>query len=239
MIHERLRGYQRLRDEIADKIARHVWRPGQVLPTEAELAASHNIAVGTVRKAIDALAADGLVERQQGRGMFVRRPQFDASLFRFFRYGGMDEQTVPGSRLLEREAISATPENVAKSLQLPLAAPTIRISRLRLAGDKPFLHEEIWLPHKRFQPLLAAPESEIGDLLYPAYERLCGEVVVRAEEVLTVGTADAEKAHLLGLKVGAPLVRIERLALGFGGAPIEWRRSHGGAANFRYKIEIC
>jgi GntR family transcriptional regulator len=239
MIDERLPRYQRLRDEIAEKIARHVWRPGEALPTEAELAASHNIAVGTVRKAIDALAADGLVERQQGRGMFVRRPQFDASLFRFFRYAGMDEQTVPGSRLLEREAISATPASVAESLRLPLTAPTIRISRLRLAGDRPFLHEEIWLPHKRFQPLLTAPESAIGDLLYPAYERLCGEVVARAEEVLTVGTADAYQARLLGLKVGAPLVRIERLALSFGGVPIEWRRSHGGAANFRYKVEIC
>ena len=114
MIDERLPRYQRLRDEIAEKIARHVWRPGDALPTEADLAASHNIAVGTVRKAIDALAADELVERQQGRGTFVRRPQFDASLFRFFRYAGMDEQTVPGSRLLGREAISATPASVAE-----------------------------------------------------------------------------------------------------------------------------
>lgn len=238
MIDERLPLYQRLRDEIAEKIARHMWQPGEALPTEAELAASHHIAVGTVRKAIDALVADGLVERQQGRGTFVRRPRFDASLFRFFRYGGMEEHAVPGSRLLEREAVSATPKSVADALRLPLSAPTIRISRLRLAEGRPFLREEIWLPHERFQPILTAPESEIGDLLYPAYERLCGEVVARAEEVLTVETAHAENARLLGVKVGAPLVRIERLALSFASTPIEWRRSHGIATNFRYKVDI-
>jgi GntR family transcriptional regulator len=239
MIDERLPLYQRLRDEIADKVARNVWHPGEALPTEAELAAGHNIAVGTVRKAIDALVADGLVERQQGRGTFVRRPRFDASLFRFFRHRGLDEQTVPGSRLLNREAVAATPRDVATALKLPPGARTIRLSRLRLAGDTPFLSEEIWLPHTRFAPLLTVPENEIGDLLYPAYERLCGEVVARAEEVLTIGTADAESARLLGVEIGAPLVVIDRLALSFGGRPVEWRRSHGSAENFRYKVEIC
>jgi GntR family transcriptional regulator len=82
----RLPLYQRLRDEIAHKIARNVWRSGEPIPTEAELAATHRVAIGTVRKAIDALVADGLVERQQGRGTFVRRPRFDRSLFRFFRH---------------------------------------------------------------------------------------------------------------------------------------------------------
>ena len=117
---------------------------------------------------------------------------------------------------------------------MPPRAPTIRISRLRLAEDKPFLREEIWLPHERFAPLLTAPESEIGDLLYPAYERLCGEVVARAEEVLTVGTADAENARLLGVKVGAPLVMIERLAFSF----CEHAASSGAARMDRCELPV-
>ena len=97
--------YQRLRDAIAFQIARNVWRSGEPIPTEAELAATHRVAIGTVRKAIDVLVADGLVERQQGRGTFVRRPRFDRSLFRFFRHLGPDgSQAVPEGRILLREA---------------------------------------------------------------------------------------------------------------------------------------
>src|SRR5918912_2432046 len=91
----RLPLYQRIRDEIAQQIARNVWRPGEAIPTEAELAASHEVAVGTVRKALDALVADGMIERRQGRGTFVRRPNFDRGLSRFFRFQGPDGRAHP------------------------------------------------------------------------------------------------------------------------------------------------
>ena len=69
----RLPRYQRLRDELASKIAARRWQPGEAIPTEQELAQSFDLAVGTVRKAIDLLVAEGLLERYQGRGTFVRR----------------------------------------------------------------------------------------------------------------------------------------------------------------------
>jgi GntR family transcriptional regulator len=238
MLDERLPLYQRLRDEIAQKIAAQVWHPGEAIPTEAELASSHKVAIGTVRKAIETLVADGLVERQQGRGTFVRRPSLEASLFRFFRHGAPNGRVVPGSRLLKREVVAPTPTHVADALMLPQPGRTIRLSRLRLMADVPFLREDIWLPHARFSALLTAPEAEIGELLYPAYERLCREVVARADEELTVGTADAEDTRLLGVERDAPMVWIDRLAYGFDGRPIEWRRSHGVTNTFRYKIEI-
>lgn len=117
-------------------------------------------------------------------------------------------------------------------------AQAIRLSRLRLLGGTPFLLEDIWLPHARFARVLTAGEAELGPLLYPAYERLCGEIVARAEEILTVGTAVAADARLLGVEKGAPVVKIDRLAFGFDGEPFEWRRSHGVAATFRYQVDI-
>ena len=236
MIDVRLPLYQRLRDEIVENIASGVWRPGELLPPEAELARIHSIAIGTVRKAVDALVADGLVERQQGRGTFVRRPRLDVPMFRFFRYG--DPKQVPGSRLLEREVVAAPPQEVAAALALGPDDAALRIARLRLADETPFLREEIWLPHARFAAMATVPEDEIGDLLYPAYDRLCGEVVARAEEVLTIGSADEQSARLLSLSIGAPLVVIERRAFGFGGGTVEWRRSYGAARYFRYKVDI-
>ena len=239
MSDHRLPIYQRLRDELAEKIASRTWLPGEVIPPEAELASRHGIAVGTVRKAIDALVADGLVERQQGRGTFVRRPRFENSLVRFFRHAMLDGRTVPQSRLLDRSVVDAVPEHVRHALKLQPHDRAVRMERLRLVADKPFVREEIWLPHAQFAPLATAEESEIGDLLYPAYERLCGKVVARAEEIITIGTSEEDDARLLGVTSGEPLAVIDRIALDYGGAPLEWRRSRGVASQFRYKVEIC
>jgi GntR family transcriptional regulator len=234
----RLPLYQRLRDEIAGEITRNVWRPGTAIPTEAELAQKHNLAVGTVRKALDLLVAEGLIERAQGRGTFVRRPSFDSSLFRFFRFqsrGGA--RRVPESRILARARLTG-PTEVTSLLELPRGTELIRLSRLRLMDGRPMVAEEIWLPAARFAPLMDLPLDGFGDLLYPLYEQHCHAVIASARETLSVGRADKETAGLLVIEPGAPSIVIERLALGYDEVPLEWRRSHGPASDFRYQIEI-
>ena len=237
-IDQRLPRYQRLRDLIAAEIAAQRWRPGEAIPTEAELAAAHGVAVGTVRKAIDVLVADGLVERSQGRGMFVRRPNFDNSLFRFLRQHDPDGgRVVPDSRILSRQRVEAPPE-VSERLRLAAEAQVISLERLRLIKDKAMLSEHIWLPHDCFAAMLTLEEAEIGPLLYPTYERVCSQVVASAEEILTVASVEEPDASRLGLAPGAAVVVIERLAFGYDGQPLEWRRTQAPAATFRYKIDI-
>lgn len=104
----RLPLYQRLRDQLIEQIANNRWRPGEAIPTEAVLSAEYALSTGTVRKAVDALVSEGILERQQGRGTFVRRPQFQSSLFRFFRFQGPSgERQVPQSRILTVESVAA------------------------------------------------------------------------------------------------------------------------------------
>lgn len=237
-VDHRLPLYQRLRDEIAAQIASHVWRAGEAIPTEAELAARHKVAIGTVRKAIQTLADDGLVERFQGRGTFVRRPSFDSSLFRFLRFHGPDgRHVVPESRILERVSLKG-PDEVTKALQVPAGSEVIRLLRQRSIGGRPVLVEEIWLPKARFEPLLSMSDDEFGALLYPTYESRCGEIVASAEETLTVEALAPPYAAILALPAGSPVVVIERLAFDYHGDPLEWRRSRAPASTFRYHIEI-
>jgi GntR family transcriptional regulator len=237
-VDHRLPLYQRLRDEIAAQIATHVWRAGEAIPTEAELAALHHVAIGTVRKAIQTLVDDGLVERFQGRGTFVRRPSFDSSLFRFLRFHGPDgRHEVPESRILERGCLTGSAD-VTKALRLPAKAAVIRLLRQRLIGGRPVLAEEIWLPKARFEPLLTMPQDAFGPLLYPTYERCCGEIVASAEETLTIEALSAPFTAILALPEGSPVVVIERLAFGYHGEPLEWRRSRAPASTFRYHVEI-
>lgn len=67
---------RKLRDHLAAEIAQQRWRPGKPTPTDLDLAAGFEVAVSTIRRAVDLLALDGLVERVQGSGTFVRRPTF-------------------------------------------------------------------------------------------------------------------------------------------------------------------
>jgi GntR family transcriptional regulator len=235
---QRLSRYQQLRDAIVAKIVEGTWCVGDAIPTEIELARDAGVAVGTVRKAVDLLVAEGVLDRIQGRGTFVRRPSLDRSLFRFFRFAdGSDAQSLPQSRILAR-TLSPCPPQAAATLGLAAAQTALRLDRLRLDGDRPMLVEEIWLAPDRFAPLGTLALDEFGDLLYPLYERLCGEVVAMADETLTVEVADSEQAHILAIEAGAPVVVIERIARGYDRHPIEWRRSRGPADRFRYRVEI-
>jgi GntR family transcriptional regulator len=238
MLDQRLPRYQRLRDDLAGRINRRELRPGDLIPSEAELAARHCVAIGTVRKAIDQLVAGGVLERQQGRGTFVRRARFSSSLFRFFRFQGESgERRIPESRILRRKIVAASPA-VASALRIPPDEPVISLSRLRLIDDEPLLAEEIWLQKSRFEAVLETAPEDFGDLLYPFYEERCGQIVVSADENLSVETATDMQARLLRLERGAPLIVIDRLAFDLERHPIEWRRSRGPARRFRYHVEI-
>ncbi|MGE7991444.1 GntR family transcriptional regulator [Pseudomonas sp. NPDC089554] len=234
----RLPRYQQLRDHLAEQIANNRWRPGDAIPPEAALASEFDLSVGTVRKAVDALVAEGVLERQQGRGTFIRRPQFQSSLFRFFRFeAATGERVVPQSRILSIEPLSA-PAVVAQGLGIEPGAGVICIVRLRLLEAKPVLAEEIWLPGQLFQPLLEVDLNTQGPLLYPIYEALCGQLVASAEETLTAEAVDPTHGHLLQLPDACPVVVIERLARDYAGKPLEWRRSYGHAQHFRYRVDI-
>ena len=235
---DRIPAYQRLADLLRAQVIDGELKPGDRAPSENALAADYELSPGTVRKALDVLVAEGVFERYQGRGTFVRRPSFDTSLFRFFRFRGPDGAfRIPESRILRRE-IEPIPGHVAKMLEVPPSTAGLSMSRLRLHEGVPVVAEEIWLEHEPFRAFAELPESEIGALLYPVYDQLCGKLVAVAEETLTVETASKEVARLLRNDPGAPIIVIDRIARGYDRTPIEWRRSRGRADLFSYHTEI-
>jgi len=229
--------YRRLRDQIAAEIARNIWRPGEAIASEVELAAKYKISIGTVRKAVDILINDGLVDRISGSGTFVRRPDFQHAFIRFIRiFGSAGDQRIPQSQILKREVLEGPPK-ITSALNLPDGARVIRILRLRIYKKLPVTYEDIWLDEARFAAILTMKEDKTT-LLYPLYEDLCGEIVASAVEDITISTANQTDTELLGLVEGSPVVCIERLALGYDDRPIEWRSSRSSALDFHYKAVI-
>lgn len=234
----RLPIYLRIQDALVAEIAQGAMKPGDALPSEDRLAKRFGVALGTVRKALDAMAADGKLDRRQGRGTFVRRADFGNALFRFFRHTDAQGGPLrPTARLIDRRDALADAALAAR-LGLRPGAPILALFRVRLVGEEPILAEEIALDAKRFAALRALPVAEFGDLLYPTYERVCGAVVARASEIIRFGQASARVAKALGIAKAAPVAAIERTAFAIDGMPLEFRRSYGPADRFAYTVEI-
>jgi GntR family transcriptional regulator len=237
MIDPRLPRYLKVRDFVAQAITRCEWNPGDAIPTEAQLAKMHEVSVGTVRKAMDLLVAEGLVDRMHGKGTFVRRSGFATPLFRFFGHLSQNGTIlVPDGRVVERRRMAPPPE-VRAALELKSGQDGIRMKRVRSRDEHIFLAEDIWVSADRFEGILDIPADTFEPLLYPAYETHFRVVIVRVEENLSLAN-DAVMAKRLGVMEDTMLMEIKRLAFAKDGAPVEWRRSYCRALDFQYKVVV-
>lgn len=212
------------------------WPPGSAIPAEQMLAAEHGVALGTMRRALDLLVDQGLVERVQGRGTFVRQALSGAPMLRFFRFGAARGET-PRSRILSRDSLAPAAE-VARALGCGPGEPALRLRRLRSLAGQPVLHEEIWLPLPLFAALADDDASAWGDLLYPLFAARCGVHVHRAVDTIGFASLGGAQARALRLPPGHPCARVQRQAFDLAGRCIEWRTSLGDANAFHYTVSI-
>lgn len=236
----RLPRYEQIREHLRQRIFAGEWEPGSALPAETELAKQYEVALGTMRKAIELMAEDGLIERLHGKGTFVRGELQQASMFRFFRFRRDADDAAPVvPRTVIHELRETTLDNrVAERLALGRARRGIFILRWRELPDGPGLLERIWLPYQPFRELLKLRRDEVPDLLYPFYRSRCGVVIARASETIRFATLRREEAALMGLSRGAPVAVIERTAFSLTGEPVEFRITQGDAEHFHYNVEI-
>ncbi|WP_249931328.1 GntR family transcriptional regulator [Ramlibacter sp. 2FC] len=220
------------------RITQGEWVPGTALPAEAALAREHGVALGTLRQALAVLVAEGLLERQHGRGTFVRAGLGGASMLRFFRFRHGGELTAtPESSILERRTELAGPAT-SEALGLPTGASVLSLRRLRSVDGQPCLLEQITLPLPLFEPLASSDTTAWDSLLYPMFQRVCGTTIHRAEDQLSFGLLSAEQARLLRLEPGHPCVQVQRRAFDLSGRCVELRTTLGDAFAFQYTAHV-
>lgn len=228
--------YAALAAALRHRIVAGEWPPGTALPAETSLAAEHGVALGTLRRALELLAEQGLIERHHGKGTFVRGGLAGATMLRFFRFGSGDGE-VPQSRIVTRQSGVASAE-VARRLGIAGGDPVLRLHRLRSLGGQPCLLEEIWLPLPLFAPLLDSPVADWGDLLYPMFAERCGVAVTRATDEIGFAILSAAQARHLELSAGHPGVTVTRQAYDLGGRCVELRITRADAFAFHYTVTI-
>jgi GntR family transcriptional regulator len=223
-----------IKDLLLARIARGDWSPGNIIPSEMNLAHELGVSQGTVRKAITELVENNILTRRQGRGTFVANHDVDRALFHFFHICDNDgHKVMPDSRVLSCRRQSATRKEIAL-LQLPVATEVIRIERVRSIGAKPRMIETITLAAQPFADLVKPSGIDLPNTLYELYETKYGITIHSADEKLRAINASKHDAQLLGLPVATPLLEIERVALTLDKTPVELRISRCVTKNHYY-----
>ena len=216
--------YEQIKKLILRGLQEGEWRPGQAIPSEIELAARFRVSQGTVRKAIEELAAEHLLVRKQGKGTFVATHNEPRMQYRFLRLMPLEgEPEYPDSRLLECRRARASSE-VARLLELRTGDSVVFLRRLLLFKNEPTVLDDIYLPGTIFRGLTGEIFNEYKGSLYNLFETEFGTRMIRAEEHLRAVAADPEAAAVLRVQRGAPLLRVDRVAYSYGERPVEFRR---------------
>ena len=230
--------YRQIKNLLLQRLESGEWRPGEAIPSESELAVRFNVSQGTVRKAIDEMAAENLLLRRQGKGTFVASHDDPRAFFRFLRLvplaGGIEQaQSVP----LECWRAKAGPE-VARMLELNIGDPINIVRRLLKFSGKPVVVDEIYLPGSIFGTVTLDMLSDYQGSLYSFFENQFGVRMIRAEERLRAVPADRSSAELLNVAEGSPLLSVERVSFSYADKPVEWRRGLYATSEHCYFNEL-
>jgi GntR family transcriptional regulator len=206
------------------------------LPSEQALAARLNVSQGTVRKALDTLAVEKLVERRQGKGTYVAEHTQERALFRFFRLATCDGvRAIPTSTAETVRRREARRDDVQR-LRLASGAAVVEISRTRLIEGKPAIHERIVLPLALFPGI--DKRAPLPNALYTLYQHEYGHNIVAAQEELRADLARKEDMRRLKVEPGSPLLHIDRIGVALDGTRVEWRTSRCDTSHLVYAVTL-
>jgi GntR family transcriptional regulator len=219
--------YQQIKGLILQSLEAGEWRPGELIPSEMELAARFKVSQGTVRKAIDELASENLVMRRQGKGTFVATHAAQQVQYRFLKLHP-DAGDLQGEGRAERHILDCrrlrAPAEVARALALRTGDAAMHVRRILSFAGVPTILEDIWLPGHAFKGLTIEQMSSYQGPTYAMFELDYGVRMVRADEKIRAVLPDAEQAQLLNIPGSTPLLSVERTAFTYNDVPMELRR---------------
>jgi len=230
--------YRQIKALITQSLVSGEWRPGDLIPSEIELAGRFSVSQGTVRKAIGELAHQNLLVRQQGKGTFVASHSEERSKFPYLRItpdgGALDDVAAKllDCRKLKLDAASA------KKLGLAAGAGAFLITRVMSIAGKPAIYEEIRLPAARFKGLSAQTIARHHCMLYSMYETDFDVRILHVEEQIKALAAERAAAGHLGVSAATPLLVIERVAYTYAEKAVELRRSFCSTREHHYRNRI-
>ncbi len=230
--------YYQLEEFLREQIENGTWKPGQKIPSEAELCAAFDVSRTVVRQALNELVQEGVLYRRKGKGTFVAEPKIRESLVQ--NLTGFYEDTValglkPSTKVLEQKVIPAPPK-IAEALGLQENDPVIMIDRLRFVDSEPIVVVITYVPYDLCPELINEDVSTRS--LYEILEKKYGLELVYGRRTLEAVAATREEAELLELEEGDPIVLLRSISYLKDGRPIEYFKARHRGDRSRFEVEL-
>lgn len=199
-------------DRLRDRIASGEFGAGRLLPSESELSAEFDASRVTVRRSLELLRDEGLVDSRQGFGWFSASDPVRQSLGRL---GTIESQLAAEGVQSERRILDfrfvTAPQRVLEVLG---SGTVLRVRRLNLADGNPFALVTVWCPEA-----LGAELSRADVTRSPFYELISVELG-GATQTIGAAAASTHDAELLDIPAGSPVLRCERVTRSADGQPV-------------------
>lgn len=213
--------YYRLAEDLKAQIESGELKPGDAIPSEAQLAAQYGISRMTVRNGLALLNKAGYIYSFQGKGSFVAAPKMDRMYFYFYENALLGENKKLDAQLLAVDVLAADPKTAAK-LQIPVKSRIVQIRQVLTSEDGLVALDHRFLPYIKGAPLL---EKEIDYAAFPDLVSRHTELTA-ARNNITVQACVLmkEEAKLLQAKVGFPALCIEQIIYSYDDKPLGWSK---------------
>jgi len=223
-------------DRLVERITDGQWGPGHLLPSETEIATELGVSSGTVRKALEAMSAERIISRRQGRGTFVSRLDPERVLFQFFHFYPDDDHRDYPKSVIRNVKVGTANGEAASKLQIQRGDGIVTIERLRLLSGQPCIFDIIVVPHKLFPNL--EEHKYFSDNLYVYFAENFNIVISHAIERLKALNPPKKIIKELGLNDTEPVLAIQRISSTLNGDLVEWRTTYCQTKDFHYRVEI-
>lgn len=228
--------YYQLETVLRQNISSGKWRLNHRLPSEAELGSDYGISRITVRQALASLEAEGLLRREAGRGTFVKdTPKFTGTLK---LEGSLDDfisiVKTTSVKVLSIDQVQATPEE-AEMLGISVGAPLIRCTRVRSYRNEPYSLVVNDIPYQIGKRLSKSDwAGPVSDIL----QQKLGIQMGDAKQSIRASLADVETSRILGIRVGAPLLSVDRIVYNEAGGPVDRVLTHYRSDIFSFTVNL-
>jgi len=230
--------YAQIKLKILIALEQGVWKSGDLIPSEFELAALYQVSQGTIRKALDELVQQQLLIRRQGSGTFVATHQEEQSKYRFLHLANSAGVIEDSQNKILLCSHQKAPETVYSPFKMNADDVFVHIRRLMSFNDKPIVLEDIWLPSPLFGELTLDLLETWTGTMYGLFESHFGVHMTHADERIRAVLPSDMATEYLKIEPFVPVLDIFRVAYTYGVRPVEVRQAQYITTEHHYYNQI-